>query len=345
MKQVNVSPERQIAPLLFVALSVDAVVRPFVVPDQISAQSAVWAAAFSAVSVCAVCAVFFRVVSDRSLRLLRSGRMAQTKAVLLLFAAVTALSGGSSLVTTERFYRYVSDEPTLSLITAAIVLLAALYAVSRGMLTMTRAAGVICVLFAAGAALLLISAAGSMRIENLSFSAYPFSGAALRITTSCVFPAELLCFLLLKLPMHKSGARCIRRAVVWTALFFAGAAVAAELVLGARAAQQMQPLHTLARLGGLSVFKRFDALHVGIWLLALLMKQSLLLYGTRTAVRGLLPERAANACLPAAMALTLAGAFVCAAVPQRVVGVVLSYGTLAAFGGALLFSKCLGVEQ
>lgn len=105
----------------------------------------------------------------------------------------------------------------------------------------------------------------------------------------------------------------------------------------------MQPMHTLARLGGLSVFKRFDALHVGIWLLVLLLRQAFLLYGTRTAVRGLLPDRWASFCIPGAIALTLAGAFACSALPQGSAGVLSSFATLSAFGAVLLFSSCTEV--
>lgn len=52
-----------------------------------------------------------------------------------------------------------------------------------------------------------------------------------------------------------------------------------ELTLGAAYTQQTQPVFTIARLGGLSVFRRMDALHVGVWLLLFLIKISLYFAG------------------------------------------------------------------
>ena len=342
MKSDRLSPNRQVLPILFLSLAADAVVRPFVSPDGIRAQSAVWGLLIGASALCALAAAFCFAVSESSLRLMRSGRLPQAKAVLILFSAATALSGGASLVTSERFYRYVSDEPTLSLVTAALILAAAAYAVSRGIPSVARTAGVVCALFVAGAGLLVVSSLSSARLENLPYSKQIFEDAARWLAKSRALPAEILCFLMMKLPTAKHrGTASLRRAFIASAAFYAGILILEELVLGTRAGAQLQPAHTLARLGGISVFKRFDALHVGIWLLALLVRQSLFLFGTRSALEGILPSRAAKFVLPLSLALTLAGAFASAAIPQSALAAVLSIATAAALSAALAFSYCV----
>lgn len=342
MKYKNL-PSARLFPLLFVCLSAEAVVKPFSLPDRAPAQAAVWSELLCAAAVCAALIFFFHRVSDTSLRLLRTGRLKQAKAVLAWIAVSTSFAGGACLVTAERFYRYVSDEPTLSLITAALILLAATYAVSRGVLTMTRAAGAVCVLFLMGAVLLAASSLSSARLENLVYSDDILRQTLHHSVFGNWLPAELLCFILIKIPLKQGGSKCACRAVAASAAFFAASAVLAELVLGEQAGTLMQPMHTLARLGGLSVFKRFDALHVGIWLLVLLLRQAFLLYGARTAIRGLLPDRWASFCIPGALALTLAGAFACSALPQGSAGLLSSFATLSAFGAVLLFSFCTEV--
>ena len=52
-------------------------------------------------------------------------------------------------------------------------------------------------------------------------------------------------------------------------------ALLGEMTLGAAYTSETQPVYTIARLGGLSVFRRLDALHVGVWLLLFLIKISL----------------------------------------------------------------------
>lgn len=341
----RVSPARQFVPLLFVALSVDTLVRPFVSPAGAGAQGAVWASLMLTAALCVLVTVFYRFVPDSALILLRRGRLGQARAVLCLFAAAASFAGGASLVTTERFYRYVSDEPTLSLITAALVLASAAYAVSRGALTVTRAAGIVCVLLLISGLLLATSSLQSARLENLTYAQDPLADVGKWLSAVRVLPAEILCFLLLKEPEGKHDVACLRRAFLFSALFFIGIAVLEELVLGQRAGLQLQPAHTLARLGGLSVFKRFDALHAGLWLLALLTRQTLFLYGVRTAVCGIFPERMRRFCVPASLLATLAAAFAASALPQAACAALISIGTAAALSAAVLFSVCMGVER
>ncbi len=65
------------------------------------------------------------------------------------------------------------------------------------------------------------------------------------------------------------------------AIFLANSLLAllGEMTLGTAYTSESQPVYTIARLGGLSVFRRLDALHVGVWLLLFLIKISLYFAG------------------------------------------------------------------
>ena len=66
-------------------------------------------------------------------------------------------------------------------------------------------------------------------------------------------------------------------------------AVLGEAVLGAGYADQSHPVYTIARLGGVSVFRRLDAVHVSIWMLLALLRLMLSVWALWQILDGLLP--------------------------------------------------------
>jgi len=89
-------------------------------------------------------------------------------------------------------------------------------------------------------------------------------------------------------------------------------------------------------LGGLSVFRRFDALHTGIWMLAMLVKLALMIFGVKQALGRLAPQKfKAERGIPAVFAV-LAGACVAAAVPAAARGSVSTAITAVGFAALLL---------
>lgn len=119
-------------------------------------------------------------------------------------------------------------------------------------------------------------------------------------------------------------------------VLFCGLCILSELVLGSAGAAQFQAAHTLARLGGLSVFRRFDALHTGIWMLAMLVKLALMIFGVKQALGRLAPQKfKAERGIPAVFAV-LAGACVAAAVPAAARGSISTAITAVGFAALLL---------
>ena len=81
--------------------------------------------------------------------------------------------------------------------------------------------------------------------------------------------------------MCPKGASGKGAAKIIGAIFLANSLLAllGETTLGTAYTSESQPVYTIARLGGLSVFRRLDALHVGVWLLLFLIKISLYFAG------------------------------------------------------------------
>ena len=60
-------------------------------------------------------------------------------------------------------------------------------------------------------------------------------------------------------------------------------------------ALQVQPIHTLGKIGGISIFRRLDAVHVSVWLLIAVFRTALLCVGLGEVLRPLLPSKAKQA--------------------------------------------------
>lgn len=236
----------------------------------------------------------------------------------------------------EEFYRYISDVPLPAVVTAAVLLTGAGYAACCGFETLSRTAQVVFWLFAASVFLLFVSNAGGMRITNLEWQTAPWKDSVPSAIQGFSLSAEWLLFLM----MEPGGpARRLKSAAgILAKLFvlFCGLCILSELVLGSAGAAQLQAAHTLARLGGLSVFRRFDALHTGIWMLAMLVKLALMIFGAKQALGRLAPQKfKAERGIPAVFSV-LAGACVAAAVPAAARGSVSTAITAVGFAALLL---------
>ncbi|MEG0178359.1 MAG: hypothetical protein RR654_02295, partial [Oscillospiraceae bacterium] len=73
-----------------------------------------------------------------------------------------------------------------------------------------------------------------------------------------------------------ASRRCLFTLLISVSTISISICVIRELVLGDSG--DMMYLHTLARLGGLSVFKRIEAIHIFVWILAALIKLSALFF-------------------------------------------------------------------
>ncbi len=211
----------------------------------------------------------------------------------LVLAGVLVLSAAMELLQCQRFYNYVLADQ-LSLFWFLILALgvagcAAAYSVRA----LNRVSVMVLVLLALSLLLLLVSVAPQVRFENLLYPAAPLAQAGLGVLARTVLLPE---YLLLALLWEKETPprTAFRRgyALVLGVGFGIESLLAAlaELVLGAAGMQQSQPIYTIARLGGISVFRRLDAVHVAVWLLLFYLKLSLYFWAFLWLVRKALPK-------------------------------------------------------
>ena len=231
------------------------------------------------------------------------------KVCLVLFSLCFALAAGRGLERTETFYRYVSPDTLPLAVFVALLLAICLYAARCGLETLLRAGLALLVLTAASLALVLAGNAGQMRLENLQLPRQPLQLAWESLAAGFSVAPELL---LLGIFAHSAPqsrpVSLLGRALTAAVAVDLVLACAVELALGQFGALQVQPLHTLARIGSLSVFRRLDAVHVSVWLLAAVFRTALLCTGLGETLRPLLPEKFRQLSVWLAAAPVLAGA-------------------------------------
>ena len=153
---------------------------------------------------------------------------------------------------------------------------------------LSRTAQVIFWLFAASLFLLLVSNTGGMRITNLN-GRQSRGKTVSPVLFRGFLSAEWILFLMMEPGGTAQRLKSAGGILVKVFFVFCGLCILSELVLGSVGAAQLQAAHTLARLGGLSVFRRFDALHTGIWMLVMLAKLALMIFGAKQALGRLAP--------------------------------------------------------
>lgn len=317
---------KQLCILLFLALSVEMAVRSFAGGGMPPAQTAIPAAMLNAVAACLLLILPLRLQRGGTGAVWR-GNAFGTKLLSLLSALLLAAAGAAAAIRAEEFFRYGCNEPMPRLLIYAIFLLAAFYALRCGMESLVRAAGIAAGIFLAAMLLMLVSNLDGMRLFNLS--AEPFDPGKILQTAAHGFtlPPELLLFFLLRPHVDPAEQVPVYRTIAALCLLYITLSFCAQTVLGALAESQTQTIHTLSRLGSLSVFRRLDALHTAAWMLAELCKLSALACGVQSAVSRLLPKglRAYSDRYAAGLIALLL--IVCTGLPQAALYRVLTAGT------------------
>lgn len=283
---------RQLGCGVFLCLVCESLIRPMAGGAALPAYSRVMAGVLCGFAVWFLLRWFCRVTAREEFIALLAGRGKGSRLALVLMAISFSLGAGRSLEQTETFYRYVSAEGLALGVFLLLALAICLYAARIGLESLLRTGSILFALFLLSALLLLVGNAPAMRLEQLQILEDPVKN----IIESCVKGFHLTPeLLLLGLYSHtacpsKSEGLLVRvlTGAVAVDIFLA---CITELVLGPFGAMQIQPLHTLARIGGISVFRRIDAIHVAIWLLVSLFRTALLCAGLSRVMRPLLPKQ------------------------------------------------------
>ncbi len=258
---------RQLGWLVFVSLLAESLIRPFGMGDgALPARLGLFGGGIGLVTTLVLFLVYSKTVKN-----------VPTQWVCRLLCAAFLLSVSMEILQGQKFYDYVMDRPPAPGVFLVLVLAAAWYGAYSGLPALGRASGAVAALAAASGLVLLASIWTQLRFSQLQ--AEPLSARQILASAADQFylPPALVLLPVLKpaSDAFSSGAKALTGAFVAAS----GLRILGEMTMGAAYAGQEQPLYTVARLGGISVFRRLDALHICVWMLLFVLKISFYLAG------------------------------------------------------------------
>ncbi|MDO5602742.1 MAG: GerAB/ArcD/ProY family transporter [Oscillospiraceae bacterium] len=271
-------------------LLVDVVIDPHTAPAASGAQGVMIGVTIDVILMAAMTYPFLRIMRHPRMQRLFTGDDGRDRVLAGVLLIPLLLSAGAGVAQAEGFYRFVSDDRFVAWFFALLVLAVAFYGSHMGLEALMRSALVIGVLLAGSLIFLLIANASQFSVENLQFSKNLAQDVGNSVFSWFRFPGEALVYgILLEQTTEKRGKSFFTVLIVFWAVFLA-LVLSEELVLGPFAALQQQPLHTLARIGSISVFTRLDAIHVSVWIMLSIFRVSVYVLAALRLLKRCLPE-------------------------------------------------------
>ncbi|WP_418666750.1 GerAB/ArcD/ProY family transporter [Allofournierella sp.] len=268
MNQSERIEQKQLQGLVFAAFLTDSFIQPFGQRSSVlPARVAILSSGLQLAVLALIVWIYMRAAAKRG-----PGRAAS-----VVLCGALAVSIALEMIQGERFYSYVMDQQLPVALFLALVFVAAWYGAYSGLGALGRTARVILALTTVSVILLAASVAPQLRFSHLQTPPAELREIGRAAAAQFYLPPELVLLPLLadRKACAKGGGRVIGSIFAVNCLL----CVLGELTLGPAYTQQTQPVFTIARLGGLSVFRRMDALHVGVWLLLFLIKVALYFAG------------------------------------------------------------------
>lgn len=190
--------------------------------------------------------------------------------VFLLGSLVISLA--VELTQGQRFYETVQSSVLGMGAFLIVVFAVAFYGVYAGLGALSRTAFILVILSGVSLLFLAISLLEQLRFTNLQPDTLSIKPIWNGFIHQASLPAELLIWPLFAAKNKNKQGFFFGNVVL--GLFAMGMflAILGEMALGEVYFQQEQPVFTIARLGGISVFRRLDALHASVWLMLFLIK-------------------------------------------------------------------------
>lgn len=254
---------KQLALLMGASLLTDAFIQPFGRETTIyTAQIGIFSAAIQML----VISFAFWLLCTLGNSILKN------KVTVLLFLIISVLSVALEIIQGERFYSYVMQSELSVGMFLGIIFLAGFYGVYSGLDALSRTASIILTLTTFSILLLVISIASQLRFTNLQPASFELNTIGNAVLSQLYLPPELFFWSILRKESNQNNSSHANK--VFGGLFVASSlfSLLGEMTMGKAYQEQEHPLFTIARLGGISVFRRLDALHISIWLLLFLVK-------------------------------------------------------------------------
>ena len=224
--------------------------------------------------------------------LCKNARQALTSRLFNGALCVTlVLSAALEIVQGERFYSQSMRTGLPVGIFLVLLFVAVFYGVYSGLNALTRTAAAVLVLTLVSVGLLLLSVLPQLRFVNLQPASLAVTDLGRGFASQFYLAPELVLWAILWTSCSSKKNNGHEPVVVFGWLFAAQAlfCLLGEMTLGQGYQQEEQPLFTIARLGGISVFRRLDALHAFVWMLLLLVKLTLYFWAAEETLRRLFP--------------------------------------------------------
>ncbi|MEG0650299.1 MAG: GerAB/ArcD/ProY family transporter [Oscillospiraceae bacterium] len=268
MNKIKLSPN-QANIIIFIAMAADIVIRPIYSEKKaFSAQSTVPAI----VLLCFLTLVLFSPLWACNVQNIFQKDKPHGKIFSGMFCLLFIFAQANTLMRTEQFYRFISEESTPNLLFIFLVLMLSAYACKAGFDATGRAAPIVLCLMIVSFAIIFIFNANGMRLENLVYKQTPILNIKNNFLQSIGFAPEILLFFVIFNGSYSGKQNNFTVIITSISVVYILFAVFSELVFANSAVLLSQPAQTLARLGGISVFKRLDAVHIAIWILSALIK-------------------------------------------------------------------------
>ncbi len=317
--------------MVFLAMAVDIVIRPLYGASAFGAQSAVPAIILIGLFTILVFTPLWQ--SKTSAIFTKS---AFGKGFAALYCMLFLLSAANTLVRTEQFYRFISGKTLSSVVFVVLFLLTASFAIKTGLGALGRTADVILWLVVLSFTLIFLFNAKDMRLENLSYAPNPIQNIKNNFLQNLNFAPEILLFFVIFRGNFTEKQKGFTQVIFAVSLSFVLFTVFGELVMGSSATQVTQPAQTLARLGGVSVFKRLDAVHIAIWVLAAFLKLTAFIGAACMVSEALLADKRTRMVI--GLCVTAAFSLLIYALPQPIVTAGLSIFTVLLAIASMLYA-------
>ncbi len=273
---------------VFLCLICDSLIRPTTGGAALSAYGRFFSAVLSAIVVFLIFMPILKRCGTESFTAALAGKSKGSHLILILLSLCFLEGAARSLQQSEMFYRYVTGETLQLTVFLGLMLAVCIYAAYAGVETLMRTGTILVFFLAASVCLIVVGNAPQMRMENLQIPESPIGDTESGCLKGFNLTPELL---LLGLFSHcckeKNTTKILGNLLLLVVLSDSVLTMLGELVLGQFGALQVQPIHTLARLGGISVFRRLDSLHISVWLLVSVFRTGLLCAGLADVLRPL----------------------------------------------------------
>lgn len=172
------------------------------------------------------------------------------------------------------FYRATGAESIPTWIMLVLIIALFIVCVRFDTLAIARAGGIAIVLVVISVLIVIFANFCHADIGRISYLPFSFYDIVKTFASIAYLPIDIILYLLVCKDEAKERESSMLRLLCIITITAIVLCFMRELVLGVINTPS-QSLHTLARLGGLSVFKRIESIHIFIWMVAALIKMSL----------------------------------------------------------------------